>query len=1138
MRTILISFLLCTTIQIFGQEKFVPHDFIPRNIPSYKPAYQANYPDWAKMLYQENCNYHLIEEAFQKWEALGHGATNFRPIRKYYKIWKRNILPFVNKDGSILLSNATNNYTETYYNNVANGNRETPFVNRETGEEWAFLGPKETFWLNESGASQAPQACPWQVNIYTFDVAPTNLSVLYCGTETGFVNKSIDNGLNWELLAREYSFGGAVTALAIHPLDENIVYVGAGMQIHKTTDGGEIWTAMLPSNGLFPADQITIDPNNPNKIFATGGDGIFRSTDDGDNWSNVWNAQSYDVHTKPDNSDIVYAISSINGNFSIAISTDGGATFETDANFPVIQDQAGGLLAVSAAAPDDLLAILLGVDNTPLLYKGNMLSNTWNLIATGQTNAFPLNNGQGFFDLVLEVSPINSDLIFAGTSTLYKSTDGGFNFTIIGGYGGDFPIHPDIQDMKILADGSTWVATDGGFTHSADNFIATANAIAKNKNLVGSDMWGFDQGWNEDVIVGGRYHNGNTAIADFYQPKALRMGGAESPTGWVMKGKSRHVAFNDLGAGWILPETAESEPQGRFLFTKYPNMDEYGGRRGNMLFHPNYYEVIFLGEGNGFWKSSDMGTSFELLHNFGQRIRFCQIAYDNPNIIYADIVNQGLYRSEDGGLTWTAKPTLTNGSNGTNYWEGKLHFAISPTNANTIYACLQNGTWSSDLGMIFKSTDGGDSWENWTGTLDEFTKTLAIQPDATGNDILYLFTDNSNGQPGQCYIRREGEDDWSVFGDLYPARMSPNHVLPFFRDSKIRIAGNGGIWENKLDEENFQPIIQPWVDRPFLDCMLDTIQFDDHSMLNHENCTWSWDIQPAPLYIEDVNIRNPKVVLGNPGSYHVTMTVNKNGIIYTKTIEDMISAIECPSLDNCDNPAFTLKELWSLEYVNSEELNFPGLATMAFDDNPETIWHTQWSTGSPNYPHEMQIDLGAVFDIHEFTYFPRQTGQNGWIKDYELYFSEDLNDWGDADMIGEFENSAAPHIVAFPTPVVGRYFRLVALSEVNGNPWASASEFEIKGCYHDPVSTRELLQHQSLKAFPVPTAGVFEISLPSEGVFDYSIYSTSGKLIGSGKSSIDEPSLALDLSTFSNGIYVVRLMDLFGRRYFVKVVRG
>ena len=76
-------------------------------------------------------------------------------------------------------------------------------------------------------------------------------------------------------------------------------------------------------------------------------------------------------------------------------------------------------------------------------------------------------------------------------------------------------------------------------------------------------------------MVGGRYHNGNTAIADFYGDKALRMGGAESPTGWVIKGRSRHVAFNDLGNGWILPKEATGMPEGRFIFSKYPNMDEY-----------------------------------------------------------------------------------------------------------------------------------------------------------------------------------------------------------------------------------------------------------------------------------------------------------------------------------------------------------------------------------------------------------------------------------------------------------------------------------------------------------------------------------------------------------------------------------
>lgn len=1132
MRALLFSFLLFIAIPFFGQQKFVPHDYIPGNLPSYKPAYQDNYPDWAKMMYQENINYYELEEAFEKWEALG--TENFRPIRKYYKIWQREVLPFVTADGSIQLSSV-----EQFYKNLSLHQQTSNSNQSENGGEWTFLGPKETFWLNESGSAQAPEACPWQVNIYNFDVAKTNHATLYCGTETGFVNKSTDSGLNWTLLAQGYHFGGAVTAVAIHPLNEDIVYVAGGMQIHKTIDGGQSWTPMLAQNGLFNADQITVDDNNPSMIFAAGSNGVYRTIDDGSSWTKVWNYRSYDVHVKPDDSQMVYAISEVNNNFSVAISTDGGATFTQDSAFPTqITDQAGALLAVTPAAPDNLYAILLGINNTPLLYRGNMMTNDWQLIATGETTAFPLNNGQGFFDLVLEVSPLDANLIFAGTSTLYKSSNGGATFSIIGGYGGDFPIHPDIQCMKVLDDGTTWVSTDGGFTHSTDNFTSTTNAKARIKDLVGSDMWGFDQGWNEDIIVGGRYHNGNTAIADFYQPKAIRMGGAESPTGWVMKGKSKHVAFNDLGAGWILPETAESEPQGRFIFSKYPNMDEYGGRRGNMFFHPNYYEVIYLGEGNGFWKSEDMGESFELLYDFGNRIRFCQIAYDDPNIMYADIVNRGLYKSEDGGMTWTYKPSLTNGNNGNNYWKGRLHFDISPLDPNVIYACLQNGTWSADIGKIFKSKDGGDTWEDFTGSLNVFTKTLVVQPDQVGNDIVYLFSDNKNGTAGQCYIRRHGEDDWSVYGEQYPAGMSPNHALAFYRDSKIRIAGNGGIWENSLDEPNFQTIINPWIGRPFYNCMMDTIQFDDHSILNHENTSWVWDIQPAPLYIEDVNMRNPKVVLGSPGTYDVTLSVTKDGVTYEKTIAEMVSTIECPSLDNCDNPAFVPKQSWFLQYVNSEEVNFPGYATMAFDDNPETIWHTRWSTGSDPYPHEIQIDLGEIYNVYEFTYLPRQQGQNGWIKDYELYISEDPQSWGPADMVGQFESSAAPHKVNFPTPAVGRYLRLVALSEVNGNPWASAAEFYVKGCYKESLSTQAPKEFKSLKAFPVPTAGVFEISLPSSELFDYSIYAVSGAILESGKSDLGNESLSLDLSEFNDGMYVVKLVDGFGRGYFVKVVKG
>lgn len=104
------------------------------------------------------------------------------------------------------------------------------------------------------------------------------------------------------------------------------------------------------------------------------------------------------------------------------------------------------------------------------------------------------------------------------TTTMYK-TARCTTFTAVGGYEGDFPIHPDIQDIIFGANGDLWVATDGGLSMSTDYFTSPSNFSVRTNGIVGSDFWGFDQGWNEDIIVAGRYHNGNTAIADFINPR-------------------------------------------------------------------------------------------------------------------------------------------------------------------------------------------------------------------------------------------------------------------------------------------------------------------------------------------------------------------------------------------------------------------------------------------------------------------------------------------------------------------------------------------------------------------------------------------------------------------------------------------
>jgi len=1131
--TILMTGICSLFVQ--AQSEFTPYDDIPGIIKSYKPAYSDSFPGWAKMLYQNSTNAREMDKGFQEYMTTHPGEKS--PVIRYYKIWRRAVEPYIQEDGSIVIPDLAQ-----YRENLLSSQKGAS-LNLKTGagdnSNWTFLGPKQTFWLNESGSNTIPLACPWQVNVYSFDVSASNNNILYVGTETGFVNKSIDNGVTWHITGQGYPFGGGVTAIAVHPQNPDLAYVSAGSQIHKTSDGGLTWKPMLASPNIFAADRLIIDQSQSDKLVAAAPTGIYISADAGVTWTKKWTRASYDVEIKPDDANVIYSLSkNATGKFEVVISIDSGATFAVEASFPnTIVESSGGLLAVTPDNPSLLFVVMLSASNTPYLYKGTINGGTWSwtLLGTGQTDNFPMNNGQGYFDLVLAVSPIDENLIFAGTTTLFKSANGGDRFTAIGGYSGAFSIHPDIQDIRMLPSGKTWLSTDGGMTITDDNYTSTSKYFARIDGIVGSDMWGFDQGWNEDIIVGGRYHNGNTAMADFYNNKALRMGGAESPTGWVLQGRSRQVAFNDLGNGWILPKVASGKPEGRFIFSKFPNMEEYGGRRSNLVAHPNYYGILYLGEGNSIWKSSDMGVSWERIYTFPSKVMYLQISYSQPDFLYADVVDRGLYKSADGGYTWIAKTSITKSPNGTSYWKGKLFFAISPYQGNTIYACLQNGTWSSDLGRIYKSENGGDTWTNWSGTVSEATKCLVIQPTQSGKDLVYLFTNTITGKPARVYFRRDGETDWTLFNQDYPAGMHVNLALSFFRDSKLRVAGIGSIWESPLQEPDFTPIITPWVERQHFNCYLDTLNFDDHSMINQEGVTWNWTITPAPAYISSPDIRNPKVVLGTPGTYDVTLTITKGGQTFSKTITGMVTATTCPSVSDCTNPAEVPKAGW-LSNVDSQESGSPG--SNAIDGNPATIWHTRWSTNPTSYPHKFEVDMGSKYSVHQFIYLPRQEGVNGRIKQFELYVSDDYDNYGPPVATGEWENSAAPKTVKLAQTKSGQYWKLVALSEVNGGIWASAAEFSIVGCNGNTSGSEVPALDTRINAYPVPTNGLVRVDVPADKDYTYTTLSTQGQVIGHGEFSTGSKGQLIDLGACKSGIYFIRLVDTAGVCYWVKVVKN
>ena len=1118
-------FLSIISFSSIGQT--TAYDQLPDINPMYKPNQSIDFPEWGKRLYQNNVNYLEIEQLFKA----DNGKYKQKcALLRYYKIWKKGVIQFVQNDGSIALPNLS-----SYQTNFGNKNGIEPSTSAAV--DWGFVGPVETFWLNESGSSTTPVAASWQANVYSFDISESNTSLLFAGTETGFLNKTIDNGLTWTLVGQDYNFGGGITAVCIHPTNPDIVFVGSGAYTHKSVDGGTNWTSSITASGNS-ITKILIDPTNTQNMMSCGNNGIFKSTDAGSTWSSSYSTITWDIEFRPDNPLIVYGISRTSGNFNLLSSTDGGVNFTSIGNLPIYSENSGGLLGVSADNPDILYVGMLSDNNTPYLVMGTDLGTSWSFLttATGLSTPFPMNNGQGFFDFGLDVNPSDANEVFIGTGSLYKSSDGGVNFTAIGGYQGSFSIHPDIQWVKYADGNNIWIATDGGMNYSTDAFSSAGNYTARNRGLIGSHMWGFDQGWNEDITVGGRYHNGNTAIADFYGPKALRMGGAESPTGWVMQGKSKHVAFDDLGQGWILPPAAEAQHEGRFTYSLYPNMDEYGGRRSNLIHHPNYYGTLYLGQGDVFWKSTDMGVNFEMMFTFPDRIRYVEMSTSNPLIFYADIQNNGLYKTEDGGLSWTNKPSLTN-SYGTTYWEGRTFFVISPIDENTIYACLQNGTWTSDIGNVYKSNDGGDSWIDWTGTLNGFTKNMVIQPASGNKDIVYLFTSKGNGTIAKAYYRYSDELDWTELGTDFPAGFDINIGKPFFRDSKIRVAGNCGIWEHDLLENNYTPIINPWVLAQNSGCIADTLQFNDHSIIDHSGVSWSWNIFPAPLFIDNANIRNPKVVLGAIGNYDVTLSLTKAGITYTKTVNSMVIGSECPSVTNCSNPAVIPKSSWSVISFDSEEQNNPGLASMAIDDNFSTIWHTSWSASTDPYPHQIVIDLDSSYLISSFIYYPRTDGVNGRISDYEIYI-DDNTEPTTLVASGTWSNSASPSSVDLTgSSINGSYLRLVALSEVNGGAWASCAEIELIGCYTS-ISSIDDQKLVHLKAFPIPVQDILNVNVGMVGQFDVKITEISGRIESYIENVYVDNTLELSMQNLTAGQYIVELINRSGKTFIIKVIKG
>ncbi|MCE7935125.1 MAG: T9SS C-terminal target domain-containing protein [Chlorobi bacterium CHB2] len=840
--------------------------------PLTLPAQQADMPDWARFLYHPPINALQLDSAYDAYYRTHEFSKN--NWTKFYRRWRRAVMPFMNADGSVaqLSPDAIEAMRRPKMEHSAQPQR--------APVPWKNL-TMETFWEKSSRADQPP--CPWQANVYGFDISRSNPSVLYCGTEPGAIFKTVDKGKTWKQIGAEYVL--QTEAISIHPTNPDIVYLGAPGAIRRTNDGGTTWQTLFTLKDLWLND-IEVHPSAPSMVFAAGNSGLFRSTNAGQDWTQILSDDVADLEINTADPNQIYLLKHNPDTkfYEVWKSTDMGNSFTPrTTGWPTGLTKGEGRMAVTPADAKRIYAVLL-TSAGPRVMKSINSGESWTVAAVGETDSLKMNNGQGYYDLSIVASPQNADHLIVATTTAYRSTNGGASFTALGGYAGPFPIHPDIQEMRALA-GETWIATDGGMTLSTDFFADTKNAEARIHGLNGSDFWGFDMGWNEDVMVGGRYHNGNTAIHENYGGRFLRMDGGEAATGYVNPGNPRRTYYSDIG-GHIIPP-AFDQPATRFLVGKWPNESYYLMEYSEMAWDPRCYTTVWIGQKNILWRSLNNGAIYDSIFaspDPDAAIEHIEISRSNPEVIYVTErsnprADGAIWRTSDGGTTWSqcANPPATTGRD-----RRVAAITVSGTDPNVLWVAYR---YAATGRTVFKTTDGGQTWENLTtAVMQNFYISDIIHQLGTDGGV-YIACDG-----GRVFYRNNALNNWEPVGTGLPVSHYTRGLKIFYRDGKLRSGSCMGIWETPLFEPS-KPLAQPMADKRLSTCLRDTFRFEDYSALNHTGATWQWEF-PGAAWVSSRSVRNPKVVFGKPGIYSVSLTVKNPEGTSTRTIEQMIEVRE------------------------------------------------------------------------------------------------------------------------------------------------------------------------------------------------------------------------------------------------------
>ena len=115
-----------------------------------------------------------------------------------------------------------------------------------------------------------------------------------------------------------------------------------------------------------------------------------------------------------------------------------------------------------------------------------------------------------------------------------------------------------------------------------------------------------------------------------------------------------------------------------------------------------------------------------------------------------------------------------------------------------------------------------------------------------------------------------------------------------------------------------------------------------------------------------------------------------------------------------------------------------------FDGDTSTIWHSRYSPEKAPLPQSLTVDMAAPVNVKAVLLSPRSDGNNnGLIRDYELYLSNDPNNFGAPVLKGRLPDESSMQTLTLPTPQSARYLKLVVISDHSRGNFGSLAELSV-----------------------------------------------------------------------------------------------